>query len=451
MSQFRRSQLIDHYLDALRADLNADPPPGLDTKTAELLRALVLAKRADHPPTDRAEQRARVWARALQAAELQKSKSTSTGWPPFSENDRSVNRGVKFRIEDAPDAHISPRLPLHRRQNRAQPLATLVAALLSITFMAALMSVMSQRAQKQTAAARLSEQETTNATAVTRFIEDVWNDGNRIVLDQVVAPDFRFEPILASGLPSPSLDRQQFLDFLVYFHNTLPDTYLSVQHVSVEGDSVHITVNAVGTEYILSDRRVIIADVPFALTMDFWAELRDGKIYLMRGRLDTVRFMYAAIDGRILALSQQAETQTNLRIAERLVNHIWNNSSVAVETIGSFYAPDVIWHPPNALETLTLPFDQWRDNVLWTQLNMFSSLQVTIDHMAADGDTVMVHYTASAILQNNGLSPNGAYVTADGYPYIWEGIFIFRFENYKVVEEWWYWDNALMASAEYSD
>ncbi|GEM_PF-5199231 len=62
------TQLIDAYIDALRHDLNAPPPPGLDADTAHAARALVAAEMGDLARRKRElspDARARMWQQTL--------------------------------------------------------------------------------------------------------------------------------------------------------------------------------------------------------------------------------------------------------------------------------------------------------------------------------------------------------------------------------------------------
>ncbi|MFN8530718.1 MAG: hypothetical protein U0670_19095 [Anaerolineae bacterium] len=62
----RRDELTDLYLDSLRRDPQAVPPPGLDDETAAILRALVQSERIAPDEQLAHRTRARLWADALQ-------------------------------------------------------------------------------------------------------------------------------------------------------------------------------------------------------------------------------------------------------------------------------------------------------------------------------------------------------------------------------------------------
>jgi hypothetical protein len=67
-------ELIDQYIDALRQNANAAPPPGLDADTAAFVRSLALSQQAERPADS---VRDRVWHKALTLAEKQDSFGVS--------------------------------------------------------------------------------------------------------------------------------------------------------------------------------------------------------------------------------------------------------------------------------------------------------------------------------------------------------------------------------------
>lgn len=67
-------ELIDQYIDALRQNPNAAPPPGLDADTAAFVRSLTLSQQAEKPADS---VRDRVWHKALTLAEKQDSFGVS--------------------------------------------------------------------------------------------------------------------------------------------------------------------------------------------------------------------------------------------------------------------------------------------------------------------------------------------------------------------------------------
>ena len=97
-------------------------------------------------------------------------------------------------------------------------------------------------------------------------------------------------------------------------------------------------------------------------------------------------------------------------------------------------------YSPDNDDTMEVTPEFWQELVGIDFRRAFPDMQVTIASIAAEGDIVFVHYTLRGTykvpLSIHDALPSGVLET-------WDGIFIFRIEDGKIVEEWWYWVNSV--------
>jgi tetratricopeptide (TPR) repeat protein len=98
-------ELIDQYIDALRQNPNAAPPPGLDADTAAFVRSLALSQQGEKP-TD--SMRDRVWHKALTLAEKQDSFGVSN----VSKNGRAEQQVTFLKPGQNRDTDDDNRYPI---------------------------------------------------------------------------------------------------------------------------------------------------------------------------------------------------------------------------------------------------------------------------------------------------------------------------------------------------
>lgn len=78
-------------------------------------------------------------------------------------------------------------------------------------------------------------------TAVRRYLEAAWNQGNVAIIDDVMAPDYR--RYTTAGV----LDREQQKQRIAAFRAGLPDLRLEVERMIAEGDQVAFRISITGT------------------------------------------------------------------------------------------------------------------------------------------------------------------------------------------------------------
>lgn len=99
--------LIDQYMDALRQNPKATPPPGLDAETAAFVRNLVLSQQTKKPSES---VRDRVWHKALNLAEQPDSATTNNPFNPTQNGlvEQQIRLVKSGQPSEACDADVYP-------------------------------------------------------------------------------------------------------------------------------------------------------------------------------------------------------------------------------------------------------------------------------------------------------------------------------------------------------
>jgi hypothetical protein len=127
------AERIDLYIDALLADPNAPPPPGLDSETAAMVRALVNTERAALPPNV-SDVQARAWLRTLAAARAGLASNGRQGEHPPALSSKPI-----YALEEIDMNHAQT---LARRPRTGLPSITAMAALIAAVLFCALLLAM---------------------------------------------------------------------------------------------------------------------------------------------------------------------------------------------------------------------------------------------------------------------------------------------------------------------
>ena len=135
--------------------------------------------------------------------------------------------------------------------------------------------------------------------------------------------------------------------------------------------------------------------------------------------------------------------EQNAESAERVIQEIWNEQEedVRSEVAEELYVSQFDFHSPTSDDVMGCP----RSMFLSTISNFHHSipgLQIEVESIVASDDMAIVQYTLTGTPDSSGFSlPEGTSLSFNDEPVTWEGVFIYRFEEGKVAEEWWYWDN----------
>jgi len=135
--------------------------------------------------------------------------------------------------------------------------------------------------------------------------------------------------------------------------------------------------------------------------------------------------------------SETVEAQ-NIAIAHRVIEELWNGENIDV--VDEVYADPFLAHSPANDQVGYFAPGFWRDLIGIDFRQGLPDMHVMIEFIAAAGSYVVVHYTAQGTLTG----PLSSTQSPTGQLESWDGVFVFRIENGRIVEEWWYWVNDIM-------
>ena len=126
-------------------------------------------------------------------------------------------------------------------------------------------------------------------------------------------------------------------------------------------------------------------------------------------------------------------TEENKALVRRTVEEGWNQGNVAV--FDELLAPNFICHDPGVPDVRTREdYKRWATEIR----NAFPDFHLTIDNLIAEGDQVVVRWTARGTNTGDIVTPMP--IPATGKQVTVTGITIDRFAGGKLVEIWQQWD-----------
>ena len=137
-----------------------------------------------------------------------------------------------------------------------------------------------------------------------------------------------------------------------------------------------------------------------------------------------------------------------MELIRRMFDTLWGPDEVTTEDVAEFYAHGFHAWAEESSGNWILP-EVWRALIIRPRQLCFPDHEVTIEHMFASGDAVFVHYTFQGTFEGFGCTD---YYTGSGVMLAtheevsWSGVFIYRIEDGKIADEWWYWNKALTDS-----
>jgi len=125
-------------------------------------------------------------------------------------------------------------------------------------------------------------------------------------------------------------------------------------------------------------------------------------------------------------------TETNKAICRRMLDQLWNEQRL--DLVQEFFTEDQVHHIagsppiPPGLESIK--------EVLTMSYAAFPDLQLTVDDEIAEGDKVVFRWTMTATHQGEfmGIPATGKQITRSGSA-------IYRLDNAKIAELWFFADN----------
>jgi predicted ester cyclase len=155
------------------------------------------------------------------------------------------------------------------------------------------------------------------------------------------------------------------------------------------------------------------------------------------------------------AKSEVNQVEQNKLIVQDVIRDLWNGENL--DAVGSFYAERFYTHcPDKRVTTLWTPAD-WKRITFENLHGQYSDLAITVNYVVAEGDRVIIDFTARGthdgeVTVDLSVSEPQAGVhsyrnihtiPATGTRDVWDGVLMYRLEDGKIVEEWWYWNGAV--------
>jgi steroid delta-isomerase-like uncharacterized protein len=426
------AKLINQFIDALHHDPNATPPPGLDPDLADFVRELVQVRQ---PTTPSPAVEERVWQRALASSRNRSASNLHHRPKP------STNGHKRITTEENPMTTLT----MPRQQTPAHSLrfVALMAAVV-ILFGSVLFFTVIQNTSNGPAAVYLSPQ-AANEAIFERYINEAWNAGNTDALSDILTTDHVcHEP----GMPD-MIGIDSMVAMIDNYRAAFPDWQFAIESITATDDEVWARLTGTGIQdgpFTLSDGTVIEATgSAVAIEVTLNARFTDGKI--------TEQWMQSDVLGMLQQLEVAAPAEElvteaqNLEIARRVMDELWNGTNL--DSAKELYSrTNSSFFPAHTDREVMRLWPDWRE--MYEALHQaFPDLQLTVERMYAEGDMVVVHYTAQGTLENSYATSTGLSMPATGEMIYWDGVFLYRMEDGQITEEWWYWDNETTGAIDY--
>lgn len=156
-----------------------------------------------------------------------------------------------------------------------------------------------------------------------------------------------------------------------------------------------------------------------------------------------------------LARDDVDRVEQNKLIVQDVIRDLWNGENLAA--VDTFYAERFYVHCPDGRVTTLWTTADWKRVTFENLHGQYSDLAVTVNAVIAEGDRVIVDFTARGTHDGEvtvDLSVSEAQegvhwyrnvhtIPATGTHDVWDGVLMYRLENGKIVEEWWYWNGKI--------
>ncbi|NWF70161.1 MAG: ester cyclase [Chloroflexi bacterium] len=277
-----------------------------------------------------------------------------------------------------------------------------------------------------------------NVAVFVRFNEEIWNQGNVAVLGELVTPDHVRHD---GGLMQDVVGIDALTQVVAGFRLAVPDFNCAVEHVVGVNDEVYASTRCTGTQsgdLYMPDGSVYAASGG-SFVMETLARARfvDGKIAELWVQYNNTGWMTQI--GLIPPLPDLLAEAHNAAVARAAFEGLWNYTNFDI--IATAYAPEFNVYFPLTDRAQLYNHSQWRSTWIMVQ-TAAPDEQVTILSLVAQGDSVLLRYTATATMTGNMISPvRQRLVVGTDEVIAWEGVILYRFENGLIVEERWWWNN----------
>ena len=172
---------------------------------------------------------------------------------------------------------------------------------------------------------------------------------------------------------------------------------------------------------------------------------------MRRSILLTVITLFAIFPTLSFAQDTVSVEETNTAIVMRLIDDVWNAQNPDRDILGSIveesFALIFESHSGPQINEPKITSRAWLTNRYGYIHQAFPDMHITVENLIAQGDMVVVHYQAQGTFSDYlpvwwFLDPteSGELIPATNEMESWDGIFMYRLEDGKIIEEYWYWD-----------
>ena len=329
------------------------------------------------------------------------------------------------------------------RKTQTLPLTLLVATIVTVLF-AAFIFFQDQNSRPTLSLGTTPEQslqdESENVTTFEQYLS-AWETYDASLLEGIVTDDYVLH-LFPGGWNMDVVGMDEMAELLNEFENNF--FFDGTETYTIESISENTVENQLWASVIIT-MDTLVLDTPttavtssendtFTLAIEYIVSLDNGQISEVWAFLDTIDLLAQA--GILEDIAIHTREQHNLRTVETLIQEIWNDVNYA--NLDTYYAEGF---------TLISPLDgavlEWTladaEEAMVDLHYAFSELEMDIETISANGNTVTVEFTANAI--HTGLVYIGdGRMNPTGEPISWTGIFVYEFdEDGLIIEERNYW------------
>jgi steroid delta-isomerase-like uncharacterized protein len=270
-----------------------------------------------------------------------------------------------------------------------------------------------------------------------RVLEEIWNQGNLDIIDDIYTPGYVFHVAGQPDIQGPDGVRQ----FVTMYHSAFPDLNYNIEDQIAEGDIVVSRWTCTGThqgEFMGIPPTgkqgiaggMIMRHIVDGKSVEEWSVWDALGMMEQLGVVPPTRQDYTW-GAPSQVIGDAGEPVTNTALVLYVNEKFWNEKYVNV--LEETHSPDSIAHNP-IIPVNPLPFYVYKQVAL-LHIAAFPDIKVTTEHIIAEGDKVVIHWTATGTHQGELMG-----IPASGRQITWTGMTIYRFADSKIVETWWAYD-----------
>ena len=270
-----------------------------------------------------------------------------------------------------------------------------------------------------------------------RVLEEVWNQGNLDFIDDIYTQDYVFHIAGQPDVQGPEGVRQ----FITMYRSAFPDLNYTIEDQIAEGDMVVSRWTCTGThqgEFMgipPTGKQGIAGGMIMRHIID-GKSVEEWLVWDALGMMEQLGVVPPTREDYTWGAPSEVTGEpgdpvANTALVLYVTEKFWNQKNV--DALDETHSPDSIAHNP-IIPGHPLPFYVYKQVALM-HVVAFPDIKVATEHIIAEGDRVVIHWTATGTHQAElmGIPASGRQVT-------WTGMTIYRFADGKIVESWWAYD-----------